>query len=114
MPDTGRITRGGGAVTFDPITGTMTPGVGTVVHEGPCRLRTPSAVERNVLFGETEVTTTRFIATFPHDIPNVEIGDIVTILASDDPHADERTYRVVIVPADSYLMYRALGVEATE
>ena len=92
----------------------LTPDAGTVVYSGPARLRTPSGVEREVLFGESQVTSTRFAVTIPHDSPQILIDDVVAITASDDPHIANRSFRVVLVPSASYLIYRELGVEADE
>ncbi len=49
MVDIGRISRPG-APTFNATTGAYTPST-SVFHEGPCRLRQPTAVEANELFG---------------------------------------------------------------
>ncbi len=112
--DRGVITRGVSAPVFDPITGELSTPTGDVVYEGPCRIKTPSAVERNVIFGDTQVTKSRFIAMFRWDIPDVEIGNIVTVTESDDPHITTRSFRVVMVPSSSVLTHRKLGVEAVE
>lgn len=115
MADTGRITRGGPPPVFDPVTGSYTPAAGTIIHEGPCRVRpqTRSDGETDV-FGDTEVTTSRFLVTFPHDIANVLVDDVVTIVESGDPHIGLRSFRVVAVSAATDLIHRELGVETVE
>lgn len=114
LADTGRISRGGGPPVFDPATGTFTPAAATVVHEGPCRVRMPQTGGQSDIFGDAEVTTTRFLITFPHTIPDVLIDDVVTITVSDDPHIGGRAFRVVAVPSLTDLMYREVGVEVVE
>ncbi len=114
MVDTGRISRPGGDPVFDPVTGLLTPAAGSVVHEGPCRLRMPTAVETNVLFGEQDVTKSRFVACFPAEVTGVEIGDVVTLIESDDADALNREFQVVSVPAMTFVVYRAFGCESVE
>lgn len=113
MVDSARFVRPGPAV-FNPDTELLEPGADTLVHEGPCRLRAPSAVELRRLFGEEQVTTSRYIAALPHDVTGIEIGDVMTLTSSADPLALARTYRVVIVPAGTDLVLRAVGVEVVE
>jgi hypothetical protein len=114
LADTGTITRGGVPV-FDPVTGSYTPASGTVIHEGPCRVRMQARTSGDLdIFGDTAVTTTRFVITFPHDIPNVLIDDVVTVSESDDPHIGLRSFRVIAVPSLTFLMYRELGCEVIE
>ncbi len=113
MRDRARISRPG-ADTFDPNTGLVTPGAGTTVYEGPCRLRAPGSVEAEALFGEQQVTMSRFILTCPHTVVGVRVDDVVEMLETDDADAADRTYRVVLVPAGSDLVLKAFGVEAVE
>ncbi len=113
MRDTALISRGGAPV-FDPVTGQMTPGVGTMIYQGPCRLRLPAAVEAERLFGEQQVTVTRFVAAVPYDVFGVRVDDVVTMLETDDPDAADQTYKVVVVPAGTDLVLKQFGVEAVE
>jgi len=115
LVDTGTISRptnAGG--TLDPDTGIWTPVVAAVIYTGPCRVRMPDAQERSVLFGDAEVTRTRFTITFPYDIPEVSIDDVVIITVSADPHITSRRFRVTAVLSKSVLMNRTLGCEVVE
>lgn len=116
--DTATISRGGAAPVFDPNTGTYTPSAATTVHAGPCRVRPASlaaiGISSEAIFGDTQITTTRFSITFPHDIPNVLVGDMITITKSDDPHIGTRAFRVVAVPSTTLLMYRNFGCEVVD
>lgn len=113
MVDIGRFTRPG-APTFDPITGEIGLGTGTVVYEGPLRLRAPSAVELTQLFGEEQVTTVRFIAAVRHNVTGIEIGDVLTIIETSDPLAASRVYRVLVVPSGTDMVLRNIAVEVVE
>lgn len=114
MPDTGVITRGAETGVLDPLTGIYTPSAGSVIHTGPCRVKTPSLVEQQVVFGDVSETRSRFIINFPHDIPEVLIDDRVAITVSDDAQVDTRRFKVTSVPSKSYLILRQLGVEVIE
>lgn len=111
--DTGTVTRAGVAV-FDPNTGLMTPGSGTVIYDGPCRVRMPNAVETTVLFGERLTTQARFIGLFPWDVPNIELGDVVAVTESDDPYIGDRQFRVTFVASSSVLTHRRAALEVVE
>jgi hypothetical protein len=113
MVDTGRISRATGSV-FDIDTGVVTPGAFTTIHEGPCRLRMPTAVETERLFGDTQVTVTRFVAVFPHDVYGVVVDDIVTITVTDDEDAADRQFKVSAGPAGTDLVSKSFGCEAVE
>lgn len=102
------------ADSFDEETGVLTEGVPTLIYSGPCRIRMPTAIETNVIFGETLVTKMRFVALFRWDIPHVQIGDEVHIATSDDPHIETRTFRVEVVPSLSVITHRKFGVEVAE
>lgn len=115
MVDTGRILRSTSGPVLNTETGDLVPAAATTVHTGPCRLRMPSAVETNALFGEREVTTTRFVACFPHGMTaGVLIGDIIEITESDDQHVAGRKFRVIVVPSSTFILYRGFGCEAVE
>ncbi len=114
MKDTGRISRAGGPAVFDPVTGDLTPAAATVVYEGPIRLRMPAAVEAERLFGEEQVTVTRFIAAVPFDVFGVRIDDVVTMLVTEDDDAADQSYKVILVPAGTDLVLKLFGVEAVE
>lgn len=116
MTDTGMITRpGDGEAELDPETGALTPpDPETVQDEGPCRVRMPTTIEMNRLFGEEDVSITRYVAVFPWDSSVAQIGDLVTITESDDPSLLGAPFRVVLIPRMTHLMYRAYGCEVVE
>lgn len=114
MADTGVITRGAPAGTLNTTTGVWTPAAGTTIHTGPCRVKTPSLVEQQVVFGDVNETRSRFVINFPHDIPPVLIDDRVTITVSDDAQVGIRHFKVISVPSKTYLILRQLGVEVIE
>lgn len=99
---------------MDPVTGRIAVPVGSVIYEGPCRVRTPSLSEQSTLFGDEQVTTTRYVVSFPADIPPVQVGDTITVTSEFDAHASARSFRVVVVPTSTFLMARRFGVEANE
>lgn len=114
LVDTGRISRLSGEPAFDTDTGVFTPAGNTTVHEGPCRVRMESVSAATPIFGETQTSVARLTITFPHDIPDVRVDDVVTITESDDPHITTKSFRVTVVPSLTFLMYRELGVEVVE
>lgn len=114
MVDTAMITRPGGEPTFDPSTGELTPAAGTTIYEGPCRLRQPTASEAELLFGDEQLTRSRFVACFPHDVTGVQIGDVVTVTESDDPDVLLRSFRVASIPLATFTLYKGFPVEVVE
>jgi hypothetical protein len=110
-----------GAPTLNPVTGDLEPGAGTVIYgpsiaprRGMARLRMPSNVEVNRLFGEEDVTKTRYILSVPHDVTGVRVDAIVHVTESDDAEAMAREFKVVAVPSETYVIDRKFGLEAVE
>ena len=114
MVDTARVTRPGGEPTFDPATGLLTPSDGTVIFSGPCRLIPPSGIANTPVFGEQQVTESRYVACFRHDATDAKIGDIVTFTESDDPDVLDRSFRIAAVPASSFVVYKGYPCESVE
>ena len=114
MVDTATITRPGGAPTFDPNTGQLTPAAGTVVYSGRCRLRQPTASECEVLFGEAQVSRTTFIVCVPYTTTGVQIGDVVIVTISDDPDVISRQCRITSVPLSTFTFYKGFPAEVVE
>lgn len=114
MPDVAEIRRGGEGGTLDPVTGVWTPTVGSLLYSGPCRVRTPSQAEQDLVFGDDQVTRTRYLGIFPHTVTDVGVDDTVTVTVSDDPMLQLRRLRVVGATVSTYLIERRLGLEAVE
>ena len=116
MVDTARVTRPGGEPTFDPDTGLLTPSDGTVIFTGPCRLMAPTqgGMANTPVFGEQQVTESRYVACFRHDATDAKIGDIVTFTESDDPDVLDRSFRIAAVPASSFVVYKGYPCESVE
>lgn len=112
LPDTGTITRDG-VSTFDPVTGLLTPGTPTTIYSGVMRVR-PSTAETEALFGEEQVTRSRFVLTVPYDTVGVQIDDVVTVTVSDDTDLTSRTLRVVAVPLGSFMVSKRFPLEVVE
>lgn len=111
--DLGQIVRPGPA-GFDSTTGLLTPSE-TVVHTGPCRMRQPSGiVENEAVFGDRQVTASRFIACFEHDLTGVRIGDVVRLLETDDVDLLGRPFRIIAIPMASWSLYKGFGCELVE
>ncbi|CAN5808384.1 hypothetical protein BH24ACT15_BH24ACT15_37540 [soil metagenome] len=115
MPDTAEIRRPGSGGGTDPVTGEWTPTVGTLVYSGRCRIRTPqTVVEQQLVFGDDQVTRTRYLGIFLHAVGDVKIDDMVTVTVSVDPMLLQHRLRVVSVMVSSYLIARRVGLEAIE
>lgn len=113
MFDKADIIRQGEAV-FDPNTGLITTPETTVYAAHSVWLRMPTAVEAERLFGEEQVTTSRYIAVVSHDTTDVAIGDIVRFTEASDPDMLTRDYRVVMVQTGPIMAARKLGCETVE
>lgn len=100
-----------GPLVFDPNTGLSNPSETTVLSGEPARLRQPTAVEANVMFGEEDVTTMRFIVDFRHAVTGVEIGDVITFTDADDPEMLTHEFRVVALSMRDHLVTRSYGCE---
>ena len=114
MCDRGTVSRGAGGGTVDPATGVFTPGAATVVYSGVCRVRKPNEVEHQTVFGDLNVTVTRYLVSLPFDVPLFAIGDVFIVGESADSEIVAVPMRVVAVVGKSVLLYRQLGVEVIE
>lgn len=114
--DVGTVTRPGAIPgTIDPDTGVFTPPAATTVYDGQCRVRKPTtALEQEIVFGDVNVTVSRYVVSLPHDAPLMSIGDVFTLTATDDPEILGVPMRVAVVVGKSVLMYRHIGVEVIE
>lgn len=112
LVDRGEIRRpSAGAQTIDPVTLISTPADGTVVYSGPMRVKKPTQVEREQVFGDVETSTTRYLVNLPHDGETPAIGDVVRLTSSHDPRLLALPLRVSAVMSTSTLMFRQVGVE---
>ena len=111
MADTATVSRPGASV-FDPETGNMTS-TSSTVWRGRCRLRQPTNVEREVMFGDRQVSIFRFVIDVPHEVAAVRSGDVVTLRTSD-PLAAVREFRVISVSSETFTLHRSLGCEVVE
>lgn len=111
LPDVCEITIPSTTGTLDPETGVWTPDPPTVLYTGACRLRAPTAEEYEKVFGEQQVTETRYILTVPATVPQIPIGARCAVTSGSDPHIGQVPFRVTRVPAGSWLIDRRLGVE---
>lgn len=113
LVDLGQIARPGTPV-FDPGTGLVTAPE-SIVHTGPCRMRQPNGIaEAERLFGEQQVTASRFIACWPHTVTGIRIDDIVTLLETDDTDLIGRRFRILAIPMTSIALYKGFPCEAVE
>ena len=113
MVDTATISRAGTS-SFDASTGLLTATASTVVHTGPCRLRSAASIDAAVVFGEEQVVRSAFVACFPHDVVDVHVGDVITITESDDADVFDRSFRVTSVPMLTYSLYKGFPCEVIE
>lgn len=116
MPDACTVVRpaAAGAGTIDPVTGVFTPTTGTTIFTGACRMRPPSSEEVEVLHGDIEVVKQRFTTTFPFDIAQLHVGDVVTFTDSSDPRFAGRSYKITGYASGSFHIDRRVALEAVE
>lgn len=112
MTGTCTITAPGGEGTTGP-DGDWTPGTGTTVYDGPCRLQALTTNERIEAAGDTQTTVRRYLISVQHDTDRIENGATVTITAARDAEAVGMTLRVVDVRYGSEQWQRDLIAEET-
>jgi hypothetical protein len=88
------ITRGGGPGTVDP-NGNWTPTAGTTVYTGKCRIQAAGMADRVAVVGEEQITTGLYHAAVPHDAPQIQVGDVITVTAAEDPRLTGRHLSVL-------------------
>jgi hypothetical protein len=108
MVDTCTITRpGSDSGTFDPDTGETVPSARTTVYTGKCRSRSREVLSRVAEMGGQAVTTSAYVVSIPVTTTGVEVGDMVTVTASNDPGA-VRNLIVQSVESATYVTARRL------
>lgn len=100
-----------GSPSLNLSSGVLTPAVPATVHSGRCRVKNPSRLEREHVFGDDNVTTIRRLVNLPSDAAQILKGDIFTATASLDGEVLRAPMRVLSVNGTSTLMFRQLGVE---
>jgi len=114
LVDVGRIVRPGPG-TYDPNTGLVTPVDAPVHGPGPCRMRQPAGiVEAERLFGDTQITASRFLACWPHDLTGVKIDDVVILDQTADVDLLGRRFRILAIPMQTWSLYKAFPCELVE
>ena len=112
MLDEAEVTRGDGSSTLDPETGRLTPSEPPEIYAGPCRLRQPTAQESEILFGDAQIVTTRFVACLPHDAPLLRVGDAVKVRHAAS--STELHLRVAGTSFSTFTIYKGYPVELNE
>lgn len=111
LPDTCTITRAAAATpTFDADTGTYSSGTPTAIYSGACRLR-PSAGASAAAHGDDQVTVDTWTLTIAAPAAAIAVGDIVTVTGASDPTLTSRKFRVLELPAGSWLITQHVTVE---
>lgn len=110
MLDTCTISRAG-AETFDDATGTYSDTESTV-YSGKCRLK-PSVLsaDRVAQAAERQIALWPFSVSLPVDVTDVELDDVVTVTASQDPSLVGVRLRIRSVARGTYLTARRVDCE---
>lgn len=93
----------GERVVYNPATDRFDLVATTIVYDGPFRLAPADTNASTPLFGEAQAVIQRWAATVPVAVDEVQVGDLFTVVASDDTNLDDlagRTFRVA--EADSF------------
>jgi len=115
LPDTATITRPGASGALNTTTGVMAAdAAGTVIYTGDCQLRQLESMESTVLFGEEQVTRSRYIALFPFDVISARIDDVITFGTSDNPDLTRLSYRITSVPVSTFTVFKGYPCEVVE
>ena len=109
MLDVGVITRPAESGTLDG--GDWTPDASTEVYNGPLRVSPAEAIDSEQLFGDREVTESRYVATLPSRAAMPQPGDRLTLTWSGDSSLAGLELRVVASTASTWLLYRKVGLE---
>ena len=83
---------------------------GDAVYAGACRLR-PAGGARVVAVGEGLTTLRMYDLTLPWDTEGIQVDQVVTLEASNDPHIVDRTFTVTDVMGGTDGAYRRCLVE---
>lgn len=97
LTSTCRITRSAGKGSSDA-NGTWTPATQLLIYEGPCRA-VPANVrtEAVAVQGERRITQHRYDVDVAYDTPDLDTGDIIEIVTSQDPGLIGKRLRIVDV-----------------
>ena len=110
MTDACTIVRSTGPPTFDSGTGRTTPAATTSVYSGKCRFKPATSVDRQLEIGETAVYRWRWVISVPYGTA-VELNDVITCTASQDPTLPGRTMRVREVERGTHITAHRLHAE---
>ena len=101
--------------SFNETTKTWSDPADSEVYDGPCQVRMPTAVEVEVEFAGSDVTTQKLIVKIPVSATGVEVGHVVTI-TDVHPRGDSdlvgRVFRVVGLHWQTFSTSRRLACEA--
>ena len=101
--------------TIDPATAAATPQTPTTVYDGPCSLASPTTTAATSERADAEVTVARFALKVPISSGPYELGDVVTITATDTPDllelVGDRRWLVTTVSAGTYAIHQVLALE---
>ena len=111
MTDTCTITAPAGSGSLNTTTGDWTPGAATTLYSGPCRVRMPSVLEMDELFGGGSRAKQRMTVIITYDAVDIPVGARVVVTDSTDLQLLDRPLAVVAVRSRSNLVDRRLGCE---
>lgn len=111
MPDECSITRPGERGAFNESTGQYAASAGSTIYEGVCRVKQMSEQDRLVIFGEREVGLVAYIATLPHDAPELQKDDLFTLSVHNDAQLLTKTLEVHSVKFGGVNAHRKVVLE---
>lgn len=111
MPDTGVLSRQSASGSLNATTGVWTPSTATVVYSGPMRVRPASTTEVDKMFGDAELSSSRYVLSLPFGTPPPMVDDRVVM---DDNDEYPRTFRVSVVEVSAWRNRRRCGLELVE
>lgn len=99
--------------TFDPATGVLTRPVGdtSTIYEGKSLFYRRRRVETPATQGEAAVTVQEYFGAIPLAEIGVKVGNTYTVVASADPWAIGRPFRITEVLGETYAVTRDLKLE---
>lgn len=113
MPDTGTITRTGGG-TVNATTGNYEAAAATTIYSGAMHIRPPDSNEVDVLFGDREFSTQRYVGTIPADAAVPQHDDVLVLTSASASGLEGVPMRVTFVLSGSYHLGYKLALEAVE
>jgi hypothetical protein len=112
LPDTCTVTRASTTVTaVDPETLQRVPSLPSLVYSGPCSAQPAPYGDRIIVLGDEQVVVRKYVVSVEAAAVGIDVDDVVTVTATDDPELQGRPLVVIDITADTFASRRLLVCE---